>query len=190
MAFFPEGYGQVIQFWGGTGLPRGAATTWGIRNDAEMEPADVAGTFAVNWNSNTPPAYPNTITQTDVLARLGPSSAPYTGVITNTRTGTSSTDGVSPNTSMLVRRFTLMGGRRGRGRVFLPILGENTLGNGGTIVPATVASWQTGLNDFMAAMNTIGLPLCLIHSEDLTPSPITSLSVEATAATQRRRLRR
>ena len=97
-----------------------------------------------------------------------------------------------PNTAMLVKKGTSRGGRKGRGRMFVPGLPADYVADTGFL-----AGVQGVLNDQFNTLMT-GLKtdlndaeLVLLHSEpgDGDPDVITSFTVDNMVATQRRRLR-
>ena len=100
--------------------------------------------------------------------------------------------GLPPNTAVLARKLTATGGRRGRGRMFIPGIPEGNVGSDGQLVAAYRTTAQTAVADMMADL--VALPqvdgLVLLHdTAPFTPTPITGFSVELYVATQRRRLR-
>ena len=100
-----------------------------------------------------------------------------------------------PNSAVLVKKGTASGGRRNRGRLYVPGLAIRSLITpGGTIDSAFLADFQTNLDTFLDTVNdgTLFNPtnLGVLHSEPPSaPAVITSLTADAKLATQRRRLR-
>jgi hypothetical protein len=98
------------------------------------------------------------------------------------------------NVATLVRKNTGLGGRRNRGRMFLPGIPEAFTADNGIIAPANVTTLQTAVNllhsgALFAASNVDAM--VLLHSTPpTTPTVINSLDVQNLVATQRRRLRR
>lgn len=106
--------------------------------------------------------------------------------------GTSAGDAVPQNTCILVRKVTAGGGRRNRGRCFVPAVNEAAVDNAGrlagsfrTAVDAAFAALITGL-----ATAPFGDPVLFHESEPFTPTPLVEFSCQQLVATQRRRLRR
>jgi hypothetical protein len=104
--------------------------------------------------------------------------------------GTNSVQSPAQNTTTLVKKITALGGRSGRGRMFLPPfnLDETSVAKNGMIDPTSVATMQTGINAAFWHVNA-----SLLHDSAAPgapgPTPITSLLVDPQVATQRRRLR-
>lgn len=116
--------------------------------------------------------------------RIDGSTTPAAG----TNTGTS----LPQNCAMLVRKLTSTGGRRGRGRMFIPGINNDDVNTNGDLASAYRTLAQTALDDFMSDLVGLAIvdELVLFHdSEPFTPSVITSLEVQPTLATQRRRMR-
>jgi hypothetical protein len=100
-----------------------------------------------------------------------------------------------PNVAVLIHKRTARGGRRGRGRLFMPwFVDETTIDEAGIIAPATVTSLATCVEVFRTALATNGVPMVVLHEPGKTtagaPDVVTSLTVDPLVATQRRRLGR
>jgi hypothetical protein len=109
---------------------------------------------------------------------------------------TGALDVMPPNVALLVHKRTARGGRRGRGRFFIPwILPDTYVAPNGVIDATHLASLNTSFNVWFTELNTRGTPMALLpQPSDLssTPTPInlTSLSCDPLVSTQRRRLHR
>jgi hypothetical protein len=112
-----------------------------------------------------------------------------------TTVGSNNDEPLPPNCALLVRKTTAFGGRRNRGRAYIPGLSlKPSTSPAGMIDGAAVTALQSDANDWWAAAANVGPPevsgLVLLHSESpFTPTPITGLDVQDKIATQRRRLR-
>lgn len=112
-----------------------------------------------------------------------------------TNAGDSSSFPMWPNTSVLIRKDTAAGGRRNRGRMYVPGFALRSLVTpAGLIDPAYLADFNTNLATFLATVNAgTGFNptnLGVLHSEPPSaPAVITSLVAQSKVATQRRRLR-
>lgn len=102
---------------------------------------------------------------------------------------------VTPNVALLLHKRTARGGRRGRGRMYLPwaVITSN-VDEGGVITPATVTASQTKATQFLSALSVNTVPMVLLHNPGQSsagpPNPVTSLQVDNRVGTQRRRLGR
>lgn len=105
--------------------------------------------------------------------------------------GTQSIDSIPANTAVLVKKNTAAGGRRNRGRMFLPAValqGSDVLPSG-FLATGEQAARQTQVSDALAAMLAADIFPVLLHSDGGTPTAIVSLAVASQVATQRRRMR-
>jgi hypothetical protein len=125
-----------------------------------------------------------------------PGTTTWTGAV-------AAADSVNGGQALLVHKRTNRGGRRGRGRMYIPwVLQDNVVGETGVILPATVTAFNTVVEAFRTAIAASGYfdGLYLLHSPSgpgvVNPTPtgspnaITSLSVDTIIGTQRRRLGR
>lgn len=113
-------------------------------------------------------------------------------------TGTVTASIVPQNTAYLIRKRTDLGGRRGRGRMYLPGVLENDVDSVGGLSTTITVPLQAGFDawyDDLTAMvgGRLYPPVVLHRSEGIgaepPPTPVTRFVVENKVATQRRRLR-
>lgn len=97
------------------------------------------------------------------------------------------------NCATLVQKRTEAGGRRGRGRMFVPGVAEGDTDAAGNLASVARTAWQTQMTglvtDVAALTNFTGLVL-LHDTAPFDPNPITALTVAPKIATQRKRMRR
>lgn len=109
------------------------------------------------------------------------------------RQGTIPTSLPTPNNcALLVRKVTSRGGRRGRGRMFVPpcSISDANVDGVGVIGTTQLVDQGTKAGNFKLALATNGVPMFLLHSHpDDAPDEVTSLSVQQLMATQRKRMR-
>lgn len=106
--------------------------------------------------------------------------------------GTNPGPGLPPNCAFLVQKRSALGGRRNRGRMYLPAgfgVGEDSVPITGVMAEAQRADLNTRVTDaFTGAADRV-----IFHDEltpgGSTPTTITSFIVQARLATVRRRLR-
>lgn len=106
------------------------------------------------------------------------------------------------NCAVLVHKRTARGGRRGRGRMYLPwACSVTTLTEAGGIAAADISAIQAAVTVWLASMSSGVGPVVLLHrpsSPDIqgppttpgSPNVVTSMTVDPLIATQRRRLGR
>jgi hypothetical protein len=123
-----------------------------------------------------------TVDPTAPLVYFDPSVAP----------GTGSTELLAPNSCFLVGKTTLLGGRKGRGRCFVPGVREDMVSDTGVIDETFRFGVQGEWDTMIAAWSAVlgGEPYLLHTTDDPAPTIIESMSVQSVIATQRRRLTR
>lgn len=99
-----------------------------------------------------------------------------------------------PQVAVLIRKVTGAAGRANRGRMFVPGALESSMLPNGELDTTPHAAWQSAATALFTALGAMGAQPFLLHSPPKvgsTPPPtaITSFSVDATSATQRRRIR-
>lgn len=123
---------------------------------------------------------------------------PEVHLIPESITGSLSTASSPPNCAMLITKKTASGGRKNRGRIFMPpaMLNDIDVDQAGNITGSTVAGHQVLWNTFFGSLNDSLLFPTLFHQFDPdlgetgeAPTRITAFIVQTRIATQRRRLR-
>lgn len=106
--------------------------------------------------------------------------------------GTQAGTALPQNCAVLFRKLTAVGGRRGRGRGFIPGIPEGNVTPNGSLTTAyrttAIAAVQQVLTDLVATAEVTSLQL-FHDTAPFQPTLITSLEVQPVIATQRRRLR-
>jgi hypothetical protein len=149
--------------------------------------------WQTNWRSTWPPAMllgaGHVLEQTTAgIRRWDASIAPLAG-----NTGTTL---VPNNTAFLVKKSTALGGRRNRGRMYIPSPLETDVDNTGNVAALTITNLNTKLALLMpggaihTAFGFLGDPVVLHETGSQTPAVVTDLACLAKVATQRRRMRR
>jgi len=187
----PNGYGQVTHFFSSPGYPVGAAITYGIaRADSGLSSADIAALAHDNLGDNWTAFWSSQTSLVQTLCKFGPNASGESALATGTRTGTGSVDSAPPNTALLIRKNTAVGGRSGRGRLFMVGLADSSVVAGGFIGSGAQTAAQTAADTWFARMTAEDWPMALLHAATSDPTVVTGLTVQGTAATIRRRLRR
>ena len=200
----PSGFAQHTLVWGGTAFPTGAVSTFctavpaGVTNPATAASSIASSTTTSGvgwWISGN--GWPNAVTLVKVITKFGPVGTGPFGEVSVGTTGGAATDPLPPSVSTLVKKNTNLGGRRGRGFMFLPSFGENILGVGFTIDATTLSTVNGRFATWHSDLISDGFTPVLAHRYDpalgespLAPTTIQNWTVQALVATQRRRLRR
>jgi hypothetical protein len=195
--FWPVGFALVSHHFLQDGDSEEMVTTIGCSSTGfPGGAADTADLFLTTWASELAPLFSVDISLERVEVAVGPSSAPIRANSTvGPEPGTASSGIVLPNTSLLVRKQTALGGRKGRGRMYWPGFGQvNNLQGNGTILGGAMATFQAAFDDWQTALESDVGPgaignLYLFHTEEEAPTQIDAVIVQQRLATQRRRLR-
>lgn len=169
--------------------------------NSQQEVVDhVAGVFY----AMSVPALSASVTLANVTGRFGQDGSPDVIVETSVAplNGTSTDVKLPQNCALMVRKQTALGGRQGRGRIFLPgWLNESGVNDVGIIENNIRQIYQTTMDDFLADLaapdpvSGAETPMVILHGPTTTsnvvraPTPVTSLTVDGRISTQRRRLR-
>lgn len=192
----PPGFAQGLLRWQQTSQTKEYLCTIGLDLDGNPAADDVASELRGAWSSS----FAASTLATD-YAFLGATvyigqdgGPPLVGESIIPVTGTSAGSRTTQNVAILVRKRTAFGGRRNRGRMYVPAgyLTEAGVGSDGTLDNTFRSTFQTNINAFLTTLPAVGViaGACILHSTGLVgPTAVTSLTVEAKVATQRKRLR-
>jgi hypothetical protein len=181
-----------------TGLARPAFITFGVDPTA-TDPSVIASSISTAWTgaSSLQGITDSQVTLTGVLVSLGTDGTediPYRGTFA-IGGSMSATECLPPNCAALITKFTSRGGRRGKGRMYLPwALGETQVDERGALLSARVTQITNACTTFLNNLSTNSVPMVLLHgpgkSVPGSPNPVTALQCDAIVSTQRRRLGR
>lgn len=188
----PVGFCQFNVLFGGPGLPTGAEVTFAAEvNTVLFSPLDYAGSITTKWAAHILPEQSESVTLLGCLCKFGPNLTGPSATFGTAQDGLVATEATSPAVAALVRKVTGIGGRRGRGRMFVLGVPEAEIDPAGEFSPAQLLSWQSSFEDFFDAMVTDNISPVLLHADSgHVPVELTGFSVASTVATQRRRQRR
>lgn len=196
----PLGYAQARFVFTCAGLVDPMGCTLGVVQ-VNANPANAAGDINQAFVENilmfsTLMAEGWTYLGTDLTTQLqGGPSMDHVGVPLS---GTIPSATPPPNCALLIRKVTALGGRKNRGRMFMPpaTTYETQVDNAGFFAGATVTALQERWTNFFDALVAAGHTPYLFHQYDPDlgelpeiPTEITSLSVQSQLATQRLRMR-
>lgn len=192
----PNGYGmmRIKMMQSGASVPM--LITFGYDAVSAQTPTQ----DAIDWDALlratgrpfAPAAYSTTWLYLGIDATRMTGTGPIVGSVVQSIAGSTTLGACPPNTAFLLSKATARGGRKGKGRCFLPPMwtAETNVNDFGVISSGPVSTMQGQWASFLTAVNATPLPAVLLHSDGSTPDPITGLTVNALAASQRRRLRR
>lgn len=199
MPIIPPGFADCAVEIVHTALARPAYVTFGVAvpggtTDPDVIAEDVATAFtAPNSMSDR---LDTGCTVTTVTCRVGQDAGdPRIGVFAPNKAGVGLANAVPVNVAALIHKRTNFGGRRGRGRIFMPwCLDDTEVDEGGAIGVAARADLQANADVFLNVFALGGYSMVVLHSPGQSsasvPFPVTSLTVDPRVSTQRRRLGR
>lgn len=199
MSFIGTGYGEVTLRWRAATLSRDATCVFGIdcTGSGTLDPLIIADEIddMVRAASRlcAPASYSSTWFYRGVRVTVEPGTGPTVGEINVNVAGTLVADPLPPNSAVLVQKRTALGGRRHRGRMYLPAhyFADSAVDSVGTISGASVTALQTKVDFLRTELAAASIPMVILHSvSEILPTLVTSTPVESLIATQRRRLRR
>lgn len=187
----PDGYAQVNLQYTGVNVPTGAEVTFGVEADGLANATAIGNGVADAVVASTLMAnFVNDVVISTIHVKVGPNeTGPFADVAVNIP-GTTTSPPLPANVSLLVKKSTPLGGRKGAGRMFFPGVPEAAVDDAGNVDGAYLSAVQTDLNALLTQLEAELCPMYLLHGDATTPSQVLALTVLSPAATQRRRLRR
>lgn len=192
----PVDYLQANIRLGGVALPLGAEVTQGfaVGSFPSPTPTGVANDIADAWSTNVMPTLVNSVTFIECAVKFGPNDTGPAGAVARAVAGSNADQPLCPNTALLVRKITTLGGRRGRGRMYVPGVPETRFDGAGNMNSGDLNAYQVAFDGFLADCLTAGLEAVVLHAAGISstpaPTPMIEYSVQSKAATQRDRMRR
>jgi len=148
-----------------------------------------------------------TLVDSDVV--IGPTTAylgtdgaeDLAGVHTATTVGSAGASAIHQGSAVLLTKLTARGGRRGKGRMYLPwSVAPGNVDETGTIGAGTVTAINAAASTFLSALNSGQVPMMLLHKQHVrkdgsvsippAADAVTGLTVSSLISSQRRRLGR
>ena len=200
----PIGFAAVSAEMRNEGDPDSWFCTWGVDVSAAGGDWDVVaqisaaawdGTFMASMNSAT------TFVGTSVTVGTDGGDPPIVSYSAGT-TGIGTSDKLPQNCALLVTKNSGFGGRRNKGRFFVPnVLDESTVNGVGVIAALSLTSFQGVADEFLDRLENatdylqpFDTPMVILHNSPTAgptpiPTAVSSLTVDGRISTQRRRLR-
>lgn len=198
MTAIPVGFADATFVFQCTGRPRQCTWSMGLdlSSDPSVDPTTVAQTVYDAYVGTNDPVFPAHMCTGWSFVGVSVSkmleTGPIVGQTFDTVVGTASNGPVPVNTSCLATKQTALGGRRNRGRAYIPPVWppEEDVDQAGVIAPTQLGQLQGWYNSFFSTLSTGPYPPVLFHqSAPFTPTPITGFVIGSQMATQRRRMR-
>lgn len=187
----PIGFAQINYVLTGSALPYGAEVVFGVDNAGALSASAIAASVGNCFSTGAIDArLCSSVKLSECRAKLGPNNTGAMAVATFNLPGLQVASAITPGVSVMAEKVTALGGRKGRGRMFWPGASDTAFDDNGALTGANVTAWNASLANFLGDLTTIGLPMVLLHGDATTPTPVTALTVDGRAASQRRRQRR
>lgn len=186
------------------GLSRPAFITFGV-DPTDTDPTLIGTAIwtASSGATSLMGCLDNNVTLTEIRVSAGTDGGEdLVGIYAPNGPGQASQASLPANCALLVHKTTTRGGRRGRGRLFIPWAAiETDVDEAGVVGSTTVTSMQTKMSAWRTALATNQVPMVVLHDPsrpDIKGSPttpgapnlVTALVVDRLISTQRRRLGR
>lgn len=188
-----DGTRFIDWLWTGSALPQGAFARMGVFDDTFAgDPADEVDAIRTNWNESLNDEVHSAATVVFRLSEWQGGGLVVLADSTPLAGGAGSGDPLPPNVTYLMRKNTASGGRRNRGRMYIPAVPEANSNGGGDLTPTAATNFAADCTSFLEKMAADDLTLTLFRqnaADEFLMTAITSLVGEGRLATQRRRLR-
>lgn len=185
----PEGYAQISLEFSGVIYDHNPFVTFGVQNVLVDGAAEIASSVEVACKSLVENFCHTTTQLIGIHVKKGPNSTGAAASRSVSQAGTVGGTAGYSNTAYLVEKQTALGGRQGRGRMFIPGVSDSIVDPGGLLTPANIVLFDAELESFLDSLDLASLPMVLLHNNALTPTPVSGMQVDPKAATQRRRMR-
>lgn len=198
MTAIPVGFAEATFVFQCTGRPRQCTWAMGldISEDPDADPSTIATTvYDAYVGTNDPIAAAHMCAGWSFIG-VSVSKMLETGPIVGqsflTVVGTATNGSVPVNTSVLANKQTALGGRRNRGRAYIPPVWppEEFVDQAGVMDATRQGQLQGWYDSFFSTLSTSDYTPTLFHqTAPFTPTPITGFVIGTQLATQRRRMR-
>lgn len=191
MSVIPSGYAELSWHFTFDGTTHESITTMGVNTSdvvTILDANDVMTTFADQFSD----VIGSAVDLVRAIVRVGTDDDPLVIESTQDLIHMAGGDTLPPQCSFLVRKLTAFGGKKNRGRMYIPGANDNLVDTAGKLSDAGLTALQgaaSGLKTDLLDLSWIS-DLVVLHSAGVAlPTVITSLIAENEIATQRRRLR-
>jgi hypothetical protein len=197
----PAGHAEAVFHLRLSGDAEDMLTTIGVRMDAgQAVTLGLATAMADLYGASLLGVSGAGYSLVEVELKEGPDGNGPQGTWAGLKTSANASQPVPSNTAVLLSKITGFGGRRNRGRMYIPGPAEILSDGRGQLSDADVTAMQseaTGFYNGLVAMGGVDVPVIFHSTPDklgvpqpaIAPTPITAIAVEKLLATQRRRMR-
>jgi len=188
----PTGYAHILIPFAHPDTARKAVITFGVDFDPSLlSPNDIANAVWAAFHPTVRDVVDSQVQLGPVIASAGFGGDPVTGEGDDDDAGAVGMASIPANGALLVRKRSILGGKKNRGRYYIPwCLEESDVGELGQLATITRSDHQAVQDSFLTALSTEGVPMVILHDGVGTPTPVSSLQVDSKIGTQRLRLAR
>lgn len=187
----PAGYSQVSLDFRTDPVGRTASVVFGVANGDGDSPLSIAADVEVAvapWIENVVSIH---AVCTMIRVKNGPNASGPSGELGTALGGDVGGDMISPQVTLLHTKFTALGGRKHRGRLFSPFSSESVVDSLGFVDGTHRGVINDKNEDLLTALAADNHAMVLLHAHGASaPDLVTDLICQPEVATQRRRLRR
>jgi hypothetical protein len=195
----PEGEYSATFVFNVEGITKDFTWSLGVTSAVPISPSTMANVLGNMWGVD--PGTGSMPFQADrmcngysfkgVSVMLMTDTGPLVGEYFDPVEGTGGPSPLPPQCAVLLNKSTALGGRKYRGRAYIPPLfpAESGVDAAGVLDSGHRGTMQDSYDTAMAGMDTAEFVPVLHHSDGTAGTPITALTVGSVIATQRRRLR-
>lgn len=185
----PDGFALVAHTFVSSFAPRNAVITYGIAVNDLATPQEHADELANELVPVVPQMCHGAADMVLTQVRFGPTPDGPVAESSGSIAGGGVGSPMTPQVAELVHKFTALGGRKHRGRMFWPFCDEANIDGGGNVVSGAHGDQQAALSLWRTSLFDAGMPMVVLHNDATVPTPVTSLVLSTLVGTQRRRLR-
>lgn len=198
MTIIPPGFAEVSIPFQHEDLNRRAFIVFGVATADDTDPTVIADDVMQTFSTTLATNIDSNVTAGPALVSVGQDGGdPITGVGNLSVVGGSSyPDSLNSGQAVLIKKQTALGGRRNRGRMFLPwYIADAEVSEIGLINGQALSGRQTAANQFLEGLEGGSVAgMVILHDVGQTqppaPTPVTGLQVDRLVGSQRRRLAR
>lgn len=189
----PAGYAMLELVYELTGVGRRMTTSLGFSVNAAPTQAQV-DTLMAGVVTRMKPGAPSqyVIKDSRVYVGDGTNNPPFLTHVTSTPGTSISANLVPQAVCTVIEKRTALSGKKGKGRMYIPGLREDAVGNAGFLIAGHITFWNTTMADlktFIEGTSWVGDLYLLGHASGPAPRQITSLICRFKVGTQVNRLR-
>lgn len=190
----PPGYATLaVEHWL-LNYPRPAVCVWGLSLDGlVLDPVAMANQLQGAYVDAFSPGIDSNVTIRASRLTIGQDAAdPIVATATSSSPGQAVRESVPPSLAVMLDLHTNLGGRRNRGRKYVPwASSDGSVSEQGALEASAISGWNTRAANFITRLETLDASPVILHGTGVTsvpaPTPVTSITCNPVIRTQRNR---